>query len=365
MPFTILHTESSTGWGGQENRTLNESIGLKRLGAHVIILCQPGSMLEKKASAEGIEVKTCVMKKSYDVRAVKYILDVIRNEKVDIINTHSGRDGLLGGIAGRLSRRKPVIVRTRHLALPITSKFSYKILPHRIITVSEYVRNYLIRQGISPEKVIAVPTGVDIKKFDPEKINGNLKKELGLKSDAPLIGTVAILRLKKGHHILLDAIPAVLEKIPDASFVFAGDGPQKQNILNKIQNMRLTGSVFLLGLRKDIPEILKSIDIFVLPTLQEALGTSFVEAMAMGKPVIGTDVGGVSEVIKNGVNGYLVEPDNPLALANAIIGALQDNEKLNIMGIEGRKIVEQNYTVKKMCEKMHGIYTSLLKDKNS
>ncbi|MBI5212286.1 MAG: glycosyltransferase family 1 protein, partial [Nitrospirae bacterium] len=78
MPFTILHTESSTGWGGQENRTLNESIGLKRLGAHVIILCQPGSMLEKKASAEGIEVKTCVMKKSYDIRAVKYILDVIR-----------------------------------------------------------------------------------------------------------------------------------------------------------------------------------------------------------------------------------------------------------------------------------------------
>ncbi len=313
MPFTILHTESSKGWGGQENRTLNESIGIRRFGVRVIILCQPGSMLEKKASAEGIEVRTCAMNKSYEIRAVKYILDVIGDEGVDIINTHSGRDSLLGGIAGRLSRRRPVIVRTRHLALPITSKFSYKILPHRIVTVSEYVRNYLIQEGIPPEKVTAVPTGADINRFDPQKVNGHLKRELGLKPDIPLVGTIAILRVKKGHHILLDAIPLILEKIPDAAFIFAGDGPQRQNILNKIKSLNVSDKVYMLGLRKDIPEILKSIDLFVLPTLQEALGTSFVEAMAMEKPVIGTDVGGVSELIKDGVNGRLVEPDNPRA----------------------------------------------------
>lgn len=361
--LTILHTESSTGWGGQENRTLQESIGLKRLGVRVIILCQPDSVLAKRARAEGIEVRTCKMRKSYDLFAIKYMLNLIKNEKIDVISTHSGRDSLLAGIAGRLSLKKPVIVRTRHLALPITSKTTYSVLPHKVVTVSEYVRQYLINEGISPDKVVAIPTGIDTSRFDPEKVDGKLKQELGLKPEIPLVGTIAILRKKKGHRILLEAIPLILKKIPDAVFVFAGDGPQKENIITKIEQLGLSDKVFMLGLRKDIPNILKSIDVFVLPTLQEALGTSFIEAMAMEKPVIGTNVGGVGEVIKDGINGYLVEPDNPHALAEAIIMALQDKEKLSIIGIEGRKIAKQNYTVEKMCEKMHALYSSLLKDK--
>ncbi|HBR21120.1 MAG TPA: glycosyltransferase family 1 protein [Nitrospiraceae bacterium] len=363
MALTILHTESSTGWGGQENRTLQECIGLKKRGVRVIILCQPESRLNKRALAEGIEVRTCRMKKSYDILAISHILKLIRSENIDIISSHSGRDSLLAGIAGRLSRKKPIIVRTRHLALPITSKFTYSLLAHKVVTVSEYVKQYLIEKDIASGKVAAIPTGIDTDKFNPERVNDSLRQELGLQKDVPVIGTIAILRRKKGHHIILDAMPLVLKEIPDAVFVFAGDGPQRDNILNKIKASGLSEKVFMLGLRKDIPEILKSIDIFALPTLQEALGTSFIEAMAMGKPVIGADVGGVSEVIKNGVNGYLVEPDNPLALAEAIIKMLKDREAARLMGTEGRKIVEKDYTVEKMCERMYAIYLSLIKDR--
>ena len=363
MTFSILHTESSTGWGGQENRTLQECIGLKKRGARVIILCQPDSRLNKRASAEGIEVRTCRMKKSYDILAIKYIMNLIRSENIDIISTHSGRDSLLAGIAGRLSRKRPIIVRTRHLALPITSKFTYSLLAHKVVAVSEYVKQYLIEKNIVSGKVTAIPTGIDTDKFNPQKVNDSLRQELGLQKDTPLIGTIAILRKKKGHHTILDAMPLVLKEIPDAVFVFAGDGPQRDNILNKIKASGLSGKVFMLGLRKDIPEILKSIDVFALPTLQEALGTSFIEAMAMGKPVIGADVGGVGEVIKNGVNGYLVEPDDPQALAEAIIKMLKDRETARLIGMEGRKIVEKNYTVEKMCERMYALYLSLIKDR--
>ena len=363
MTFSILHTESSTGWGGQENRTLQECIGLKKRGARVIILCQPDSRLNKRASAEGIEVRTCRMKKSYDILAIKYIMNLIRSENIDIISTHSGRDSLLAGIAGRLSRKRPIIVRTRHLALPITSKFTYSLLAHKVVAVSEYVKQYLIEKKIVSGKVTAIPTGIDTDKFNPQKVNDSLRQELGLQKDTPLIGTIAILRKKKGHHTILDAMPLVLKEIPDAVFVFAGDGPQRDNILNKIKASGLSGKVFMLGLRKDIPEILKSIDVFALPTLQEALGTSFIEAMAMGKPVIGADVGGVGEVIKNGVNGYLVEPDDPQALAEAIIKMLKDRETARLIGMEGRKIVEKNYTVEKMCERMYALYLSLIKDR--
>ena len=364
MSFTILHTESSKGWGGQENRTLQESIGLRQRGARVIILCQPDSVLGRRASSEGIEVRTCRMEKSYDIFAIKYILKLIKAENIDVITTHSGRDSLLAGIAGRISGKKPLIIRTRHLAMPITSRFTYNFLSDKIVTVSEYVRQYLISEGISSEKITAIPTGIDPEQFSPDKAAAVLREELKLSPDIPLVGTIAILRRKKGHHVLLNAITLVLEKIPEAVFIFAGDGPQKQNILNRISELGLLNKVVMLGLRKDIPDILKSIDVFVLPTLQEALGTSFLEAMAMGKPVIGTNVGGVGEVIKDGVNGYLVEPDNPVALADAIIKMFRDKEKAGQMGIEGRKIAKQDFSLEKMREGMFALYSSLLGNKN-
>jgi len=362
--FTILHTESSRGWGGQENRTLQESIGISKLGARVLILCQPDSMLYEQALAEGTEVRTCKMRKSYDFPAIKYILKLIKTESIDVINTHSGKDSFLAGIAGRISRKRPVVVRTRHLALPITSRVTYSLLPHMVVTVSEYVRQYLVKEGISPENVVAIPTGIDLSKFNPERATDNLRDQLGLREDIPIVGTIAILRIKKGHHVLLDAIPLISKEIPEAVFIFAGEGPQKENILNRINNLSLSNKVFMLGMRRDVSNILKSIDLFVLPTLQEALGTSFIEAMAMEKPVVGTDVGGVGEVIKNGVNGYLVEQNNPAALSEAVIKILRNKERARMMGIEGRKIVEQNFTVEKMCERMYALYSSLMGKRN-
>jgi len=360
-PLVILHSESSTGWGGQENRTLDESIGLRSLGARVIVLCQAGSRLGERAAEQGIEVRSVPMRNSLDWRTVRYALRLIRNEDVNIVNTHSGRDSLLAGIAGRLSSRRPIIIRTRHLALPITSKITYGLLPHKVVTVSGYVRSALVERGIPPERVVAIPTGVDVRgRFDPHAEAGRLKQELGLRADVPLVGTVAILRFKKGHHVLIEAVPQILRAVPHAVFVFAGDGPQQQNIARAIRDRGLEGTVRLLGLRRDIPNVLKSIDVFVLPTLEEALGTSFLEAMAMGKPVIGTRVGGVPEAIRDGVNGFLVKPNDPEDLANATIRILRDPARARAMGLEGRKIVEAEFTVQGMCQRMHDLYRSML-----
>ena len=360
-PLVILHSESSTGWGGQESRTLDESIGLRSLGARVIVLCQPGSRLGERAAGQAVEVRSVPMRTNLDWQAVRSILRLIRNEDVNIVNTHSGRDSLLAGIAGRLSRRGPIIVRTRHLALPITSKITYGVLPHKVVTVSGYVRSALVERGIPPERIVAIPTGVDVRgRFDPDAEAGRLKQELGLRADVPLVGTVAILRFKKGHHVLIEAIPQILRAVPDAVFVFAGDGPQSQNIAHAIRDRGLESSVHLLGLRRDIPNVLKSIDAFVLPTLEEALGTSFLEAMAMGKPVVGTRVGGVPEVIREGVNGFLVKPNDPADLAGATIRLLEDPERARLMGLEGRKIVEAEFTVQGMCQRMHDLYRSML-----
>lgn len=362
--LTILHTESSAGWGGQESRTLQECLGLKKLGDRVLILCKPGSKLSERAGAAGIEVLTHPMRGSYDMCAVWRIMDIIKKENVDIVNTHSGVDSFLGAVAGRLSLKRPRIVRTRHLALPITSRASYALLPHRVVTVSEYVRTYLIKEkGIPAAKVIAIPTGIDLEKFDPDKTPDTLRAGLGLKGGALIVGTVAILRRKKGHHVLLDAIPRVLAAVPEAVFVFAGNGPQMENIEARIKELGIENSVLLLGLRSDVPSVIKGLDIFVLPTLQEALGTSILEASAMGIPVIATRVGGVPEAVIEGKTGILVEPQDSAGLADAIIRLLKDAPLRERMGKEGRRAAVENYSTDIMSKRMKSLYAELMNSK--
>lgn len=363
--LTVMHTESSLGWGGQENRILHECRGLKRLGARALILCKPDSKLKVRAERAGIKVFTHPMRSNRDISAMRFAMRLVKDESVDVICTHSGDDSFLFALAGRLSGRKPAIVRTRHLALPITSKLTYSMFPHRVITVSEFVRRYLVEEkGLDARRVSAIPTGVDLSVYDPDKAAGGLRAELGLSKDAPIVGVVAILRRKKGHHVLLDAIPGILQEVPKAVFVFAGNGAQRENLEAQIARLGIGGSVKLLGLRTDIPAILNSIDLFVLPTLEEALGTSVLEASAMKRAVVATNVGGVPEVVKHGVTGLLVPPEDAAALAGAVIKLLKDAGLRTSMGAAGRSMVESEYSVDVMTARLFKYYEELAAGKS-
>ncbi|MFQ5428323.1 MAG: glycosyltransferase family 4 protein [Thermodesulfobacteriota bacterium] len=363
--LTILHTESSSGWGGQENRTLHECLGLKKtFGHHVIILCRPDSRLRERATEAGLEVCTHRLKASHDLGAIRFITGLIRRERVDVVVTHSGVDSFLAGIAARLSTRQPKVVRTRHLALPITSKSSYSMIPHRVVTVSEFVRRYLIEdKGLKSNQVVSIPTGINLTRFNADSTPNGFREAEGIGPETPVVGTVAILRRKKGHHVLLEAIPAVLKEVPKTLFVFAGNGPQRENIEAGIKRLGIEANVKLLGLRKDVETVLKGLDLFVLPTFQEALGTSILEASAMELPVISTRVGGVPEVVNHGKTGLLVEPDNAEELAAAIIKLLKDTALRNLMGKEGKKLVEKDCSTVRMVEQLHELYSTLAKDK--
>lgn len=359
--LTVLHTESSKGWGGQENRILNEALGLTQRGARVLIAARPESDLARRAAAQGIPVYLVRMRTNFDLNAIGRLRRIMREQAVDVVNTHSGRDNTLAGLAAKSVRpRRPVIVRTRHLALPISSRFSYTFIPDRIVTVSDYVASYLVSAGVSRDKIVAIPTGVNLTRYDPDHTRATLRVELGLDANTPLIGTVAILRLKKGHRILLDAIPSVLARFPNAHFVFAGDGPQRPNIEKAIAEKKLGACVHMLGLRADVPNILRALDVFVLPTFEEALGTSFVEAMAMRVPVIGSRVGGVPEVVRDQQTGLLVKAHDANDLAEAINALLADPARAQGMGIAGRALVEQSFTNEHMCDRMLSLYSRLV-----
>jgi glycosyltransferase involved in cell wall biosynthesis len=357
----VLHTESSKGWGGQENRTLNELLGMRQLGHEMAVVSQPGARIIDRAKEAGFETFEIPMRGAVDLPAMFKLRKLIMNWRPHIINCHSGRDTQLAGIAARsLGSDRPRIVRTRHLALPITSRFSYSVLPDHVVTVSRYVGDYLISEGVPAEMVSAIPTGVDFSRYQKISTGGTLRSELGLPPETLLVGTVAILRRKKGHLELLEAIPKVLARHPDVHFVFAGDGPMQSQIVEHIHQAGLESRVHLLGLRRDVINVLQSIDLFVLPTHQEALGTAFIEAAAMGLPAIGTNVDGVPEVILDGESGLLVPALDCDLLTKSIIALLDDAELRARMGHFANQRIRQLYSREAMVNGMAQLYTRLL-----
>lgn len=370
-PLTVLHTESSLGWGGQENRILNEMLGLRDLGHTALVACQPGARLVGRAREAGFTAYEVPMRNALDLPGILRLRRLMQQCGVDVVNTHSGRDTQLAGFAARsLSlgmvgldpnrRPRPRIVRTRHLALPITSRLGYAVLPDHVVAVSNFVGDYLVSAGVPRQQVSAVPTGIDLSRYVADPAVPGLRAELGIPADAPLVGTVAILRRKKGHAELLEAIPAVLAYFPQTHFVFAGDGPQMENLKARIAELGLDGRVHLLGLRRDVVNVLQALDLFVLPTHQEALGTAFMEAGAMGLPTVATRVDGVPEVVADGVSGLLVPVNDSAAIAAAISELLADPVRRQAMGAAAQSRIRERYSREVMVAGMVECYRRLL-----
>ena len=356
-PLRILHSESSKGWGGQENRTLNELIAMRERGHTLAVVSRPGARILERAKEAGFATFEVDMRGAIDLPNILRLRAVIKQFRADIVNTHSGRDTQLAGMAAHsILGRRPRIVRTRHLALPITSKFSYSTLPDHVVTVSQYVGRYLVEAGIPAGNITTVPTGIDFSRYDRAAVAGNLRAELGLPADALLVGTVAILRGKKGHTEILDAAPSVLQRFPGAYFVFAGDGPQLENLKLRVANEGLQQKVFFLGLRRDVTNILASLDVFVLPTHQEALGTAFIEAGAMGLPAVATNVDGVPEVVQDGITGLLVPVKDGAAIGEAISRLLGDPVGRQQMGIRAAEFVRHKFSREAMAQGMEALY---------
>lgn len=357
----ILHSESSTGWGGQENRTMNELVSMRERGHELAVVSRPGARIIERAKEAGFETFAVDMRGAIDFPAIFKLRGVMKRFKADIVNTHSGRDTQLAGMAARsILGKRPRIVRTRHLALPITSKFSYSVLPDHVVTVSKFVENYLVEAGIPRDVITTVTTGVDFSRYDRATVQGNLREALGLAADTLLIGTVAILRAKKGHAEILDAAPEILKRFPRAHFVFAGDGPQTENLKARIAADGLGERVHLLGLRRDVTNVLASLNVFVLPTHQEALGTAFIEAGAMGLPIVASRVDGVPEVVIDGETGLLVPAQDGKALIEPISRLLADAAYRQGMGANAAEFVRRKFSREVMAQGMERLYQRLL-----
>ena len=367
-PFRILHTESSRGLGGQEFRVLHEVMGMKDRGHQVILAVQPSSQLKDRALKCGLCVEPVDMSKSRWISLVSSFTRLISQYNIDVINTHGSIDSWTASIAGRLSRNKPLIIRTRHKSTPISNTFRhrllYRVLPHGIVTTGQVVREAMIQNnGIEESRIVSIPTGVDLSRYTPYAPDEDLKKEWQIDLGDLVVGTVAFLRDYKGLGYFLEAARLVADKMSNVWFWIVGSGPVQKELEQQIAVLGLRERVLLTGFREDIPQILGFMDVFVLSSISaEGVPQVLSQALAMERAVVMTRVGGIPEIVQHGITGLLVDPRSPPQLADAICTLLLDKELRTKLGLTGKHRVVENYSLARMLDRTEELYSTLLRN---
>lgn len=362
--ITVLHSESSMGWGGQEKRTVRELVGLSPNRFRPLLVCRPGSKIGQEAQSRGIVVEWVKMRGNFDPWAVFQLMNLIQRHRVDIVHTHSSADSWMSSVAAKLSPRRPWVVRTRHLSCSIRNRLIYRWMADRVITVGESTRKYMVHEkGIPKDKIITIPTGVDLEKFNPRRVKKDFRNEMAIPANAPVLGTVAVFRRLKGHVYILRAMKEILSFYPDAKLLLVGEGPQEENLRRTMEELGVGKAVILPGYREDVERLLQAMDVFVFPSLQEALGTAIIEAMAMEKPVVASRVGGIPEIVEDGKTGFLVNPEDVQGIAERVLFLFGNPALAESMGKAGRRVVEEHFDTRQMVERIEKLYEWLLAER--
>ena len=377
MKFSILFTIDNLTFGGGE-RVFSQIIrGLDREKFNVHIACNPGGRFEEKLTEAGIKIEPLDMTNRYNPLTILKLIKIIKRKNVSIFHSQGGRADFYARMAARMLKPKVKIVNT--VAMPVEGydvgafrkgvyrffdRFSERYVDWFIV-VSEVLRRTLINtHKIPPDKVIKIYNGIELDEYSPNgkevrSQKSEVRREFGLAKDAPVIGAIGRMVWQKGFEYLIEAIPDIVRDVPDAKILFIGDGQLRKKLEALSKELGVRDNVIFTGFRSDIKEILSAIDILVIPSLLEGFPMITLEAMAMAKPIVATNIDGITEQITDGVNGILVLPKDPSALAKAIIQVLNDKELARTMGLSARKKVEQDFSVGKMVAETEKAYQSL------
>lgn len=358
--FKILHTEWSDGWGGQEIRIINESLALKELGAEIFIACRSHAKISQKAIEAGLNVVHFDFNSSYDIKTIFNLVNFIKANKIDILNSHSGKDTWVGGLAAKLAGIK--FIRTRHLSNKINpSRLNFiNSLADFIITTGESVKEAMIEQNrIDKDKILSIPTGIDEKKFHAtlyDKDESLVK--FGLEKGKIYVGMLSVLRAFKRHDVFLQIALNLHSKFQNVVFVIAGEGPKKDDMQTFIKEHYMSSYVKMIGHCNETPEFLRAIDIFMLISDSgEGVPQSLMQALLMNKACIATDVGSIKDLY-DGSNFVLVNFDKN-EIENALVELLQNSAKRAEFEKDSREFVKANFTKDIMASKIYKIYENL------
>ena len=334
-------------------------MGLRAIGHRTLLVAHPDGELRQRA-AEGLDVIALAPRMEMDLGAAWRLARLIRQVRPDIVHAHDPHGVAMAALALSMSTQpvKPPLVASRrvdfHMRGNTLSRWKYRQVDC-FICASEAIRRMVVEDGIPAERTVTVHEGIDLSRVQAAP-PARPHEDFWLPHDAPIVGNVAALVPHKGQRYLIEAASTVVQRVPDARFVIAGEGELRAALERQIKERRLEKHVLLAGFRPDVLSLHKSFDIFVLSSTTEGLGTSLLDAMACARPIVATTAGGIPEVVEDGVTGLLVPPKDPDALARALVTLLKDAGLREKLGAAGLARVRDRYTAERMVQDTLGVY---------
>ena len=358
----VLHVEGGRQLYGGARQALYLMEGLAARGVDNLLACRDGCALAK-AAAPFARVFQMPMHGDADLLLIPRLGNLIHRLKPNIVHLHSriGAD-VMGGIAARLNGVP--VVHSRRVDNPEPRwRVALKYRLHdRVIAISEAIGRVLLSEGLPADKLRVVRSAVDTHAFDLVCDHSRVNDALELPDDRLLIGVVAQLIERKGHRFLLDALPPLIDELPQIQVRFFGQGSLAGDLDARISAAGLKPHVQLAGFREDLDRILPCIDLLVHPATMEGLGVSLLQASSAGVPIIAADAGGIPEAVRDGVNGLLFPPGDVQALADAIRRLLTDVDLRHRLGQGGRALMSKEFSVDAMVEGNLAVYRGLMPD---
>ncbi len=367
-PLRIFHTECGKQWGGQELRTLVEVEEARRDGHEAwAIVNEEGKMLEH-ARARGTPHYAISMRSSWDPRGMARLASLACKHRPHVICCHNSRDFYIS-LPHRLTGVK--ILRYRHISDPVKStfarNFAYCHGAHAVVATAEFIKDQFIRlNGVKPERIRVIGEGVDLGRFASHLDGTAARREFGLGPEHFVVGQVGMIRGDKGYEVYLRAAAQVAATHPEVRFLCVGgptrDGGYMRRMQELGESLGLGGKVIFTGWREDVDVVMAGLDLLVLAsTGVEGQSRVIPEAFALGKPVIGTRLGGIPELVFHEKTGLLVSPGDPAGLAKAIVRLLEDAGLRGRCAAEGRKMALEKLDIRKRMRESYDLYYELFK----
>ena len=358
--LTVVHVEAGKHLYGGALQVFYLMRGLMKKNVRNVLVAPQGSAIAAASKGVVDHVYEVPMKGDLDIGFIFRLKKILKQEKANIVHLHSRRGAdVLGGIAAKLAGVTCIL--SRHVDNPesrILVKLKYPLYNH-VITISEGIRRVLVSEGVAAEKITCVHSAVDIEKYSQPADRGWFLNEFSLPENAKVFAVIAQLIQRKGHRYLLQVLPELLQRHPDLYVLFFGKGSLQQEIEQQLIKTEFQGRVRLIGFRDDLEKILPCLYGVVHPADMEGLGVSLLQAAAAGVPIIGSEAGGIPEIVRDGVNGYLVPPGYTDMLAEKIEQLLTHEQLANEFGQAGRKIVQNQFSIDAMVEGNKRVYETL------
>lgn len=400
----VLHINTERTWRGGEQQTMYLLDGLRAAGFETALLAKEGGVIAERADKSGHRVFTMRMKGEADFRVPWRLRKIINAHSFNILHAHTSHGHVYAQLAAAWSRPRPKVIVHRRVDFSIfrrsflgLNRWKYSLGVDQYVAVSKAIKDVLIKDGLDGSRIEVVHSGIDIARIDEAdvprdsalaaSIEGSVdtregrrlrcreavRKELGVASDAPFLANVAFCAPHKSQITLVEAMPRILAKLPQARAAIVGDGELRSELEARAQELGLGAALIFTGFREDVPQILKSLDLFVMPSSEEGLGTSVLDAMAAELPVVGTEAGGMPEMFlghsrgpallqpgETG-NGIVVPIRDSEALASAVVSLLSRSPQERAkVGERARRVVLDHFSTTSMVRGNVAVYERLL-----